>query len=143
MSKHDESTPPALTAVPEGYADWLAELKTHIHSAQQRAARAVNRELVALCGILQRQAEQGWGAKVIERLTHDLRTAFPGMKGFSRANLLYMRAFAVAWPEPEIVQQTVGQLPWGHNLVLLAKLKAPYLFDFLGLGKDVGVRGYH
>src|SRR5262249_30530612 len=45
------------------------------------------------------------------------------MKGFSRTNLLYMRAFAEAWPEPSIVQQPVGQLPWGHNLVLLTKLK--------------------
>ena len=46
------------------------------------------------------------------------------MKGFSRANLMYMRAFAEAWPDAEIVQQAVGQLPWGHNLVLLTKLKA-------------------
>ncbi|MFM2007962.1 MAG: hypothetical protein RLZZ09_3617 [Pseudomonadota bacterium] len=122
--------PVALTQVPPGYADWLIELKDRIHSAQQRAALAVNRELVALYwqigrDILQRQAEQGWGAKVIERLAHDLRTAFPDMKGFSRANLLYMRAFAAAWPDVEIVQQAVGQLPWGHNLVLLAKLKDP------------------
>jgi predicted nuclease of restriction endonuclease-like (RecB) superfamily len=62
---------------------------------------------------------------VIERLAHDLRTAFPDMKGFSRANLMYMRAFAEAWPDAEIVQQAVGQLPWGHNLVLLTKLKDP------------------
>ncbi|WP_225587210.1 PDDEXK nuclease domain-containing protein [Methylomonas fluvii] len=45
------------------------------------------------------------------------------MKGFSRANLMYMRAFAEAWPDAEIVQQLVGRLPWGHNLVLLSKLK--------------------
>jgi predicted nuclease of restriction endonuclease-like (RecB) superfamily len=45
------------------------------------------------------------------------------MKGFSRANLMYMRAFADAWPEADFVQQPVGQLPWGHNLVLLTKLK--------------------
>jgi predicted nuclease of restriction endonuclease-like (RecB) superfamily len=45
------------------------------------------------------------------------------MKGFSRANLMYMRAFAEAWPDPDFVQQPVGQLPWGHNLVLLTKLK--------------------
>ena len=45
------------------------------------------------------------------------------MKGFSRTNLMYMRAFAEAWPEEQIVQQPVGQLPWGHNLVLLTKLK--------------------
>lgn len=47
------------------------------------------------------------------------------MKGFSRANLMYMRSFADAWPDAAIVQQAVGQLPWGHNLVLLARLKQP------------------
>ena len=40
------------------------------------------------------------------------------MKGFSRSNLLYMRAFAEAWPDEQIIQQLVGQLPWGHNLTL-------------------------
>ncbi len=123
-----DTTPVKLTEPPAGYADWLAELKTRIHSAQQRAALAVNRELVLLYwqigrDILARQAEQGWGAKVIERLAQDLRTAFPQMKGFSRANLMYMRAFAEAWPDAAIVQQAVGQLPWGHNLVLLSRLK--------------------
>ena len=54
---------------------------------------------------------------MVERLAHDLRKAFPGMKGFSRSNLLYMRAFAEAWPDPQIVQQVVGQLSWGHNLI--------------------------
>ncbi|MDH1210092.1 PDDEXK nuclease domain-containing protein [Pseudomonas chengduensis] len=120
----------SLTSVPQGYSDWLAELKGRIHTAQQRAALAVNRELVGLYwqigrDILARQAEQGWGAKVIERLAHDLRTAFPEMKGFSPRNLKYMRAFAEAWPEVEIVQQAVAQLPWGHNLVLLDRLKEP------------------
>lgn len=120
--------PASLTTLPAGYAEWLAELKTRIHGAQQRAALAVNRELVLLYwqigrDILARQAEQGWGAKVIELLAHDLRMSFPDMKGFSRANLMYMRAFADAWPDAEFVQQAVGQLPWGHNLVLLTKLK--------------------
>ncbi len=79
--------PVKLTPAPSGYADWLADLKTRIHSAQQRAALAVNRELVLLYwqigqDILARQAAQGWGAKVIERLSQDLRLAFPEMKGF-------------------------------------------------------------
>lgn len=122
--------PVSLVPAPEGYANWLGELKNRIHGARQRAALAVNRELVLLYwqigrDILLRQAEQGWGAKIIERLAHDLRTAFPEMKGFSRANLMYMRSFADAWPDQAIVQQAVGQLPWGHNLVLLAKLKQP------------------
>ena len=120
--------PTSLIDPPSGYPDWLDELKPRIHHAQQRAVQTVNRELVQLYwqigrDILERQGREGWGAKVIERLAHDLRTAFPDMKGFSRANLMYMRAFAEAWPDAEIVQQAVGQLPWGHNLVLLAKLK--------------------
>jgi predicted nuclease of restriction endonuclease-like (RecB) superfamily len=120
--------PPGLSPQPAGYAEWLVDLKARIHTAQQRAALAVNQELVLLYWqlgreILARQAQQGWGAKVIERLAHDLRTAFPDMKGFSRANLMYVRAFADAWPDEATVQQLVGRLPWGHNLVLLTRLK--------------------
>ncbi len=120
--------PVSLVSTPEGYADWLGDLKTRIHTAQQRAALAVNRELVLLywqigCDILARQVSQGWGAKVIERLAHDLRTAFPEMKGFSPRNLKYMRAFAEAWPDAEFVQQAAAQLPWFHLCTLLDKLK--------------------
>ncbi|HCL87699.1 MAG TPA: DUF1016 domain-containing protein [Comamonadaceae bacterium] len=122
--------PVALTPPPGGYAEWLAELKTRIHTAQQRATLAVNRELVLLYwqigrDILQRQEREGWGAKVIERLAHDLRVAFPEMKGFSPRNMKYMRAFAQAWPEAEFVQQAAALLPWGHNLVLLDRLPGP------------------
>lgn len=122
--------PAGLIPPPEGYTDWLADLKGRIHSAQQRATLAVNRELVLLYwqigrDILARQAAQGWGAKVIERLALDLRAAFPDMKGFSPRNLKYMRAFAEAWPDAEFVQQAAAQLPWGHNLVLLDKLPGP------------------
>jgi len=122
--------PVSLSPPPEGYADWLAELKNRIHSAQQRATLAVNRELVLLYwrigrDILTRQAEQGWGAKVIDRLAHDLRNAFPDMKGFSPRNLKYMRSFAEAWPVAEFVQEVLAQLPWYHQLALLDKLKTP------------------
>lgn len=123
---------PELLPLPPGYADWLNALKLRIQSTQSRASLAVNRELLQLYwqigrDILARQAREGWGAKVIERLAQDLRAAFPEMKGFSRANLMAMRAFAEAWGEDfaadEIVQQAVGHLPWGHNLQLLSKLK--------------------
>ncbi len=71
-----------LTPLPEDYTPWLAELKTRIQQAQQRATLAVNRELVLLYwqigrDIGERQTAQGWGTKVIERLAHDLRAAFP------------------------------------------------------------------
>lgn len=117
-----------LTVNPTGYTDWLAELKQRIHAAQQRATLAVNRELVLLYwqigqDILARQASQGWGSKVVDRLARDLRNAFPEMKGFSPRNLKYMRAFAEAWPDGEFVQAVLAQLPWYHQLALLDKLQ--------------------
>jgi predicted nuclease of restriction endonuclease-like (RecB) superfamily len=146
--------PVSLNKPPAGYADWLGDIKTQIHEAQQRAAQALNLELVSLYwrigrAILDQQDQQGWGAKVIDRLAHDLRTNFPQMKGFSRTNLMYMRAFAAAWPNEEIgqgvlgqlegpaivhqvvdklgsgaiVQQLLDKLPWRHHCVLLDKLK--------------------
>jgi predicted nuclease of restriction endonuclease-like (RecB) superfamily len=119
--------PISLTTPPEGYTDWLGDLKARIHAAQQRATLSVNRELVLLYwqigrDILTRQVQQGWGAKVIERLGHDLRSAFPEMKGFSPRNLKYMRAFSEAWPDSEFVQGVLAQLPWYHQLALLDKL---------------------
>lgn len=114
--------------LPPDYTGWLASLKQRIQSAQQRAALAVNRELVLLYwqigqDILARQQAQGWGAKVIDRLARDLTAAFPGMKGFSPRNLKYMRAFAEAWPDAAIVQQAAAQLPWFHLCILLDKVK--------------------
>ena len=130
MSDSTNNKPISLSSPPEGYAEWLADLKGRIHNAQQRATLAVNRELVLLywqigCDILVRQAAQGWGAKVIERLAHDLRAAFPEMKGFSPRNLKYMRSFAQAWPDAEFVQGVLAQLPWYHQLALLDKLPCP------------------
>lgn len=111
-----------LSRAPAGYAEWLADLKTRIHAAQQRAALAVNRELLALYwrlgrDILDRQAAGRWGDGILDRVASDLRAAFPEMRGFSRSNLKYMRAFAEAWSEDAIGQQAVGQLPWGHSRV--------------------------
>jgi len=73
--------------------------------------------------ILTRQEEQGWGAKIIDRLAMDLRRAYPDMTGLSPRNLKYMRAFAEAWPEEPIVQQAAAQIPWFHNCILLDKVK--------------------
>ncbi|QUY62948.1 PDDEXK nuclease domain-containing protein [Gulosibacter molinativorax] len=73
--------------------------------------------------IIERQARQGWGAKVIDRLAHDLRVAFPDVRGMSARNLRYMRDFAKAWPDFEIWQQAAAKLPWGHNMVLIDRIK--------------------
>jgi predicted nuclease of restriction endonuclease-like (RecB) superfamily len=110
------------------YQELLISLKQRIRTSQIRAALAVNQELILLYWhigreILLRQSQQGWGAKVIDRLSQDLRGEFPELKGLSRTNLLYMRAFAEAYSEEEFVQRVVGQIPWGHNLILLDRVK--------------------
>jgi predicted nuclease of restriction endonuclease-like (RecB) superfamily len=110
------------------YNAFFNALKTRIRAAQLRASLAVNQELMLLYWhigreILKRQQEEGWGSKVVSKLAQDLKREFPDMKGFSRTNLLYMRAFAEAYPDEAIVQRSAGQIPWRHNQVLLDKLK--------------------
>jgi predicted nuclease of restriction endonuclease-like (RecB) superfamily len=112
----------------ESYFALLDGLKQRIRSAQMRATLAVNQELIQLYWqigreILQRQAQENWGSKVIQRLAKDLKREFPDIKGFSRSNLMYMRSFAESWPDEQIVQRSVGQLPWRHNIALIEKLK--------------------
>lgn len=115
---------------PDTYAQFLADLKGRIQTAQLRASLAVNRELVLLYwqigrDILDRQERESWGSKVIDRLAADLKRAFPDIKGFSPRNLKYMRAFAEAWPDEAIVQAVLAQITWYHNLAILEKLAAP------------------
>ena len=103
--------------VPADYEQLLRDLKNRIRSAQIKAALAVNRELVLLYWqigreILQRQGQEGWGTKVIDRLAKDLKQELPEMKGFSSRNLKYMRSFAEAWTDEHIVQQLAAQIPW-------------------------------
>jgi len=110
---------------PDDYVALLEAVKEEIAASRVRAARAVNAELIGMYRrigalILERQAAQGWGARVIERLAADLRSSFPQARGLSRRNLHYMRAFAEAWPEE--VQQAAAQLPWSHIMVLLDRL---------------------
>lgn len=125
----NKSTPQTIP-VQSDYHRLLVDIKQRIQTAQLRAALAANAELVLLYWdlgheILTRQDAEGWGAKVIDRLSKDLTQAFPAMKGFSPRNLKYMRAFAEAWPERPFVQRTVAQLPWRHQIALLDKLKGP------------------
>ena len=119
-----------LATRPEGYDDFLRDLKQRIRAAQVGAVVAVNRELVLLYWqigreILERQDQAGWGTKIIDRLSEDLRHDFPAVAGFSLRNLRYMRAFAEAYPDPEFVQQVVAQIPWGHNVRILDRVKEP------------------
>ncbi len=112
-----QSLSDALQGQP-GYRAFLQDIKDRIRRAQIGAALAANRELILLHWdigreILDRQRQEGWGAKVVDQLAVDLRRTFPELKGFSARNLKYMRAFSEAWPDREFVQQAVAQIPWG------------------------------
>ena len=144
--KHDKA--PAETDVKKrdnaGYGELLESLKTRIRAAQVSAVLAVNREMIELYWdigrtINERQAREGWGSFVIDRLAKDLRASFPDVQGFSSRNLWRMRAFYLAYSEeianlPQAVAELgeignlperVARIPWGHNIVLLEKVKVP------------------
>ncbi len=122
--------PPMKLELPQDYEILLKELKERIRSQRLKTVISASKDLVLLYwdigqSILKRQESEGWGAKVIDRLSHDLSQAFPDMKGFSPRNLKYMRTFVAAWPDQVIVQQVVAQIPWGSNIALLNKLDDP------------------
>lgn len=116
--------------MPSSYAPLLADLKARVRAAQMRATLSVNSELILLYWhigreILRCQDEQGWGAKVVDRLADDLRAEFPEMSGWSYRNLLFMREFGAAYADTAIVKQLVSQLPWGTNILLMQRAKDP------------------
>lgn len=130
QSQQQGGIDPAGSLLPSGYLAFLTGLKDRVRAAQLKAAVSVNTEMIQLYwdigrAILRQQSEQGWGAKVIDRLGEDLQREFPGQAGFSARNLKYMRAFAEAWPGESIVQQPAAQIPWFHNVVLLEQVKQP------------------
>ena len=119
-----------LATMPEGYASFLTSVKERIAQERVKAVLAANAVMVSMYWdigrqILDNQHAAGWGAKVIDRLSHDLKAAFPDMSGFSPRNLKYMRKFAECWPDRSIVQGVLAQITWYHNLALLEKVPTP------------------
>lgn len=115
------------------YPQTLSAIKKRIKHAQVKAALSVNVELIRLYWdigkiVVEKQENSGWGAQVIEKLGRDLQAAFPGISGFSRANMFRMKAFytayeKVAQPVRQIEDLPVFNIPWGHNIILLQQVK--------------------
>ena len=124
--------------LPSDYIAWISSLKTRIAGARQRALLSANEEQIRLYhdigrDILERQSTQGWGAKVIDHVSSDLRASFPDMKGLSASNLKYMRFFAQECPELKIGQQSADQLPWFHIVTLITKLTVPAIREWYAI----------
>lgn len=116
------------------YTHLLASIKNAVSNAQQQSAKAVNSRLLFAYFqvgylILRKQDEQGWGAKVIDKLSADLSTTFPNMKGFSRRNLIYMQKFAQEWSEALFVQHPVAQIELADNEGCMFVQQAVALFE--------------
>ncbi len=99
----------------EHYPELLRQIKQQIQQAQVKVVTSANQQLLLSYWqigslILRFQQQQGWGAKVIDRLSTDLRQALPGIEGFSARNMGYMKKFVVA-NLPLILQQGVAKLP--------------------------------
>src|SRR3990170_1760219 len=121
---------PPRAGLPRDYAETLSAIKRRIQQERLRVVLAPNSAMVLLYWnigrmVLDRKQREGWGARVIDRLAADLLEGYPDMKGFSARNLLFMRSFAEACPDAEKVKQLVSQLPWGHVIRLMQRVKKP------------------
>lgn len=126
MNVEPINTPSLL--LPQGYGDFLREIKTQIRQRQCQALRAANRELLQLYwwlgeNISQRQVKQGWGKSVVENLARDLQAEFPGRNGFSARNLWNMRDFFREYADKEKLQTLIAEISWAKNLVIMARCK--------------------
>jgi predicted nuclease of restriction endonuclease-like (RecB) superfamily len=117
------------------YAHLLTEVKERVRSAQYAALKAVNTELVGLYWdigriIVERQKDAEHGTAIAEQLSNDLRREFPGISGFSRRNVFYMREFYLLYRDDKRVQPLVAQIGWTHNLVIFQRCKDPLEREF-------------
>ena len=124
--------PVSENQMPDSYSLFFGSLKKRIQQERLKVVLSANAALVMMYwdignSVLQKQQYEGRGAKVIDRLSHDLKDAFPEMSGFSPRNLKYMRKFAESWSDRKIVQEVLAQITWYHNLALLEKVKEPEL----------------
>lgn len=127
MEKILEKTETTLLLDPE-YKNFLVGIKDRLKKAQIRAALAANSELIKFywelgAELIEKQKTYKWGEHFLEQFSHDMRTEFPQMHGFSKRNLEYMRRFATQYPDLEFAKQAVSQLPWGHIVRLMQAVK--------------------
>jgi predicted nuclease of restriction endonuclease-like (RecB) superfamily len=112
-----------------GFANWVSELKTRIHTARRKAAFSLNSQLIELYWdigktIAEKQMNAEWGSNLIEKVAGELKNEFPEMKGFSRRNLYAMSQWYKFYSKAyQFVPHHVAQIPWSHNRLIISKVK--------------------
>jgi predicted nuclease of restriction endonuclease-like (RecB) superfamily len=110
------------------YSDFVTSIKQKIKHAKNKVIVSVNRELIELYfeigkSIIEKQETLGWGRSVVEQMAKDLQGEFGKRSGFSSQNLWYMRQFYDTYKSNANLQQLVGEIPWGHNILIFSKCK--------------------
>jgi predicted nuclease of restriction endonuclease-like (RecB) superfamily len=110
------------------YKTFLAEIKERIHKAQYDALKAVNKELINLYwdigkSIVAKQDKLGWGKAIVETLAKDLQKEFPGIHGFSSANLWRMRNFYLTYSPNEKLAPLAREISWTKNIIIMERCK--------------------
>ncbi|MBV6624439.1 MAG: DUF1016 family protein [Rivularia sp. (in: Bacteria)] len=110
------------------YGKLLIEIKQRIRTAQYEALKVVNKELITLYWdigklIITRQQGETWGKSVVKNLSCDLQAEFPGIQGFSTANLWRMKLFYETYADDEKLAPMAREIGWTHNLVIIEKCK--------------------
>jgi hypothetical protein len=137
----------------KNYSSFLKEIKERIQRAQVKANFDVNRELLLLYWNIGRMVSKiqnsvGWGKGIIPRIAKDIKNEIPEIKGFSERNIGRMKSFYLEYtqlqetkvkntkannidsilPQPvaksDKILKIVSQLPWGHNYILIEKVKS-------------------
>lgn len=135
MVKKNQIVPKGREVSSQEYTQILSDIRKRIREAQLQAVAAANKELLKLYWYIGQslsiqQGVNGWGDATIEKLTDDIQKSFPGIAGFSRRNIYRMRAFFEAYATmaqalPQLFELPIFSIPWGHNAVILEKLKKP------------------
>lgn len=112
----------------QDYRLFREEITQRIRSAQYEALKAVNKEMIALYWdigrrIIEQQTIQGWGKSVVESLSRDIQTEFPGIQGFGARNMWDMARFYSEYHNNEILQPLVAEISWSKHIVILSKCK--------------------
>jgi len=97
----------------KNYFQTLETIKSQIKTSQIKAALSVNKELILLYWnigkiILNKQIEEGWGTRIVKRLSEDLQKEFSGIRGFSYTNINYMLIFAKTYPDLQTIFHQAG-----------------------------------
>jgi len=116
------------TVVTAEYKTFLKEIKERIYKAQYDALKAVNKELINLYwdigrSIVAKQKKLGWGKAIVETLAKDLQKEFPGIQGFSSANLWRMRNFYLTYRPNEKLAPLVREISWTKNVIIMERCK--------------------